>query len=203
LKLVIAPTTRAFLSKKRSAHLAQSGLEVLDLGAFKIEPQDDYPDFAERLGLAIKQGDAPPASSSAVQAWASVSRQQDSGIAPACATIPTPPTRASSTTHERDRPRRAHHRILISIRSRRCVIKAQFIVTEERFRRRFKKSWPSKQSTCAETLHKKPLSTSVVNRNFGGAGVSTPEREQNSAAFSRAVENSPGPGRDGGSANPA
>lgn len=35
-----------------------SGHEVLDLGAYEIEPGDDYPDFAARVALAITDGRA-------------------------------------------------------------------------------------------------------------------------------------------------
>ena len=28
---------------------------MVDLGAYKVEPQDDYPDFAEKVGEAIKR----------------------------------------------------------------------------------------------------------------------------------------------------
>jgi ribose 5-phosphate isomerase B len=60
VKLVIASDHAGFqLKEEVRANLAKAGHEVLDLGAFRIEPQDDYPDFAERLGLAIKQGEAP------------------------------------------------------------------------------------------------------------------------------------------------
>lgn len=60
MKLVIASDHAGFqLKEEVRANLAKAGHEVLDLGAFRIEPQDDYPDFAERLGLAIKQGEAP------------------------------------------------------------------------------------------------------------------------------------------------
>jgi ribose 5-phosphate isomerase B len=31
----------------------------VDLGAYTLDPLDDYPDFAERVGLALKRGDAP------------------------------------------------------------------------------------------------------------------------------------------------
>jgi len=34
-----------------------SGDELLDLGAFNVEP-DDYPDYAEKLGRAIQKGEA-------------------------------------------------------------------------------------------------------------------------------------------------
>ncbi len=57
MKLVIASDHAGFpLKEEVRAYLAKAGHDVLDLGAFKIEPQDDYPDFAERVGLAIKAG---------------------------------------------------------------------------------------------------------------------------------------------------
>ena len=60
MKLVIASDHAGFpLKEEVRAHLSMAGHEVVDLGAFKIEPQDDYPDFAERVGLAIKAGEAP------------------------------------------------------------------------------------------------------------------------------------------------
>jgi ribose 5-phosphate isomerase B len=42
------------------ARLDRAGLghELLDLGGDGSDPQDDYPDFAERLGLAIQRGEA-------------------------------------------------------------------------------------------------------------------------------------------------
>jgi ribose 5-phosphate isomerase B len=39
--------------------LAKAGHEVVDLGAYKPDPLDDYPDFAEKVGLAIKAAQAP------------------------------------------------------------------------------------------------------------------------------------------------
>jgi len=60
LKLVIASDHAGFsLKQEVCAYLSKSGHEVIDLGAFKMEPQDDYPDYAERVGEAIKQGEAP------------------------------------------------------------------------------------------------------------------------------------------------
>ena len=60
MKLVIASDHAGLeLKEEVRAYLTKSSHEVLDLGAFRIEPQDDYPDFAERVGLAIKGGDAP------------------------------------------------------------------------------------------------------------------------------------------------
>jgi len=40
-------------------NLAAAGYEVVDLGASKVEPEDDYPDFAEKVREAIKAGVAP------------------------------------------------------------------------------------------------------------------------------------------------
>lgn len=60
MKLVIASDHAGFpLKEDVRAYLAKCGHEVVDLGAYKIEPQDDYPDFAERVGEAIRGGEAP------------------------------------------------------------------------------------------------------------------------------------------------
>ena len=60
MKLVIASDHAGFALKEEvRAYLTQAGHEIVDLGAFKVEPQDDYPDFAERVGEAIKAGEAP------------------------------------------------------------------------------------------------------------------------------------------------
>lgn len=60
MKLVIASDHAGFsLKEEVRAYLAKAGHEVIDLGAYKVEPQDDYPDFAEQVGEAIKRGDAP------------------------------------------------------------------------------------------------------------------------------------------------
>ena len=59
MKLVIASDHAGFpLKEELRAHLVQSGHEVVDLGAYNTEPSD-YPDFAEKVGLALKQGEAP------------------------------------------------------------------------------------------------------------------------------------------------
>jgi len=59
MKLVIASDHAGFpLKEEIRAHLAQCGHEVVDLGAYNTEPSD-YPDFAEKAGLAVKRGDAP------------------------------------------------------------------------------------------------------------------------------------------------
>jgi len=60
LKLVIASDHAGFeLKEEMRAKLTAAGHEFVDLGAYKVEPQDDYPDFAVRVGDAIKEGVAP------------------------------------------------------------------------------------------------------------------------------------------------
>ena len=59
MKLVIASDHAGFpLKEEVRAYLGNAGHEVVDLGAYNTEPSD-YPDFAEKVGLAIKQGVAP------------------------------------------------------------------------------------------------------------------------------------------------
>ena len=60
MKLVIASDHAGFsLKEEVRANLAAAGHEVVDLGAFKCEPEDDYPDFAEKVAEAIVGGVAP------------------------------------------------------------------------------------------------------------------------------------------------
>jgi len=60
VKLVIASDHAGFsLKEEVRANLAQAGHEVIDLGTYKPDPLDDYPDFAEKVGLALRRGDAP------------------------------------------------------------------------------------------------------------------------------------------------
>ena len=47
------PLKEAVLDAVRSA-----GHEPLDLGAFEVDPTDDYPDYAEKLGRVIQNGEA-------------------------------------------------------------------------------------------------------------------------------------------------
>ena len=59
MKLVIGSDHAGFpLKEEIRAHLAKAGHEVVDLGAYNTEPSD-YPDFAEKVGLAVKRGEAP------------------------------------------------------------------------------------------------------------------------------------------------
>jgi ribose 5-phosphate isomerase B len=60
LKLVISSDHAGFALKEEvRANLAAAGHEVVDLGAFVCEPEDDYPDFAEKVGEALKARVAP------------------------------------------------------------------------------------------------------------------------------------------------
>src|ERR1039458_1350311 len=60
VKLVIASDHAGFpLKEEVRDYLVKAGHDVVDLGAYEVDPQDDYPDFAERVGLAIRRGDAP------------------------------------------------------------------------------------------------------------------------------------------------
>jgi ribose 5-phosphate isomerase B len=36
----------------------EAGHEVVDLGAYRLQPADDYPDFAELVARAVQQGEA-------------------------------------------------------------------------------------------------------------------------------------------------
>jgi ribose 5-phosphate isomerase B len=59
VKLVIGSDHAGFpLKEEVRAYLAKAGHELVDLGAYNTEPSD-YPDFAEKVGLAIRQGVAP------------------------------------------------------------------------------------------------------------------------------------------------
>lgn len=60
MKLVIASDHAGFsLKEEVRAYLTKAGHEVIDLGAFTYVAEDDYPDFAERVGEAILRGEAP------------------------------------------------------------------------------------------------------------------------------------------------
>ncbi len=59
MKLVIAADHAGFpLKEEVRAYLGKAGHEVIDLGAYNAEPSD-YPDFAEKVGVALKAGVAP------------------------------------------------------------------------------------------------------------------------------------------------
>lgn len=60
MKLVISADHAGFpLKEDVRGYLAKAGHEVVDLGAYRGDLPDDYPDFAEKVGDAIKAGEAP------------------------------------------------------------------------------------------------------------------------------------------------
>jgi ribose 5-phosphate isomerase B len=60
VKLVIGADHAGFpLKEEVRDYLAKAGHEVVDLGAYTGDQPDDYPDFAEKVGAAIKEGIAP------------------------------------------------------------------------------------------------------------------------------------------------
>jgi ribose 5-phosphate isomerase B len=57
MKLVIASDHAGFpLKEEVREYLTKAGHEMVDLGAYQVDPLDDYPDFAEKVGDAINQG---------------------------------------------------------------------------------------------------------------------------------------------------
>ncbi len=59
MKVAIAADHGGFPMKDALFQLLKSmGHEVLDLGAHRIEPEDDYPDYARYMGQAIQHGQA-------------------------------------------------------------------------------------------------------------------------------------------------
>jgi ribose 5-phosphate isomerase B len=141
MKFVIASDHAGFpLKEEVRAHLAQAGHEVIDLGAYNTEPSD-YPDFAEKVGFALKQGVAPRGILIC-----------GSGVGVSIAANKIPGIRAGMCHDTYSAHQGVEHddmnvivlgaRIIGSSLAFEVVdafIKAQFIVTEERFRRRFKK----------------------------------------------------------------
>ena len=142
MKLVISADHAGFpLKEEVRAHLSKAGHEVVDLGAFKEEPQDDYPDFAERVGLAIKQGEAMKGILIC-----------GSGVGVCVAANKIPGIRAGMCHDTYSAHQGVEHddmnvivlgaRIIGSELAFECVdafVKAEFIASEARFVRRFKK----------------------------------------------------------------
>ena len=142
MKLVIASDHAGFsLKEEVRAYLAKTTHEVLDLGAFKCEPQDDYPDFAERVGEAIKAGEAPRGILIC-----------GSGVGVSIAANKIPGIRAAMCHDTYSAHQGVEHddmnvlvigaRIVASALAYELVesfLKAKFISNEERFTRRFKK----------------------------------------------------------------
>lgn len=142
MKLAISADHAGFALKEDvRAFLAQAGHEVVDLGAFALEPEDDYPDFAERVGLAIKHGDATKGILIC-----------GSGVGVCVAANKIPGIRAGMCHDTYSAHQGVEHddmnvivlgaRIVGSALAFECVeafVKAEFIAAGERFVRRFKK----------------------------------------------------------------
>ena len=59
MKLAIGADHAGFeLKETLKGELTKMGHEVIDLGAHAYEPLDDYPDFAEAVGVAVSNGEA-------------------------------------------------------------------------------------------------------------------------------------------------
>src|SRR5579863_2917834 len=141
MKLVISSDHAGFpLKEAVRDHLAQAGHEVLDLGAYNTEPSD-YPDFAEKVGDAIKNG---------------VARRGilicGSGVGVCVAANKIPGIRAGICHDTYSAHQGVEHddmnvivlgsRIIgtaLAFELVNSFISAQFIAGEERFQRRFKK----------------------------------------------------------------
>jgi ribose 5-phosphate isomerase B len=142
VKLVISSDHAGFpLKEEVRAYLAKAGHEIVDLGAYEVDPLDDYPDFAERVGLAIKRGDA----SRGVLICGS-------GVGVCVAANKIPGIRAGMCHDTYSAHQGVEHddmnvivmgaRIIGSELAFECVnafVGAKFIATGERFQRRFKK----------------------------------------------------------------
>jgi ribose 5-phosphate isomerase B len=142
MKLVIASDHAGFpLKEEVRAYLTKAGHEIIDLGAYKCEPQDDYPDFAERVGEAIRGGEAPRGVLIC-----------GSGVGVCVAANKIPGIRAGMCHDTYSAHQGVEHddmnvlvmgaRIIGSALAYELVdtfIKAKFISSEERFTRRFKK----------------------------------------------------------------
>jgi ribose 5-phosphate isomerase B len=59
MRIAIGADHAGFTMKQDlAAQIRELGHEVLDLGAHQPEPSDDYPDFAEAVGIAVMEGKA-------------------------------------------------------------------------------------------------------------------------------------------------
>jgi ribose 5-phosphate isomerase B len=142
MKLVISSDHAGFpLKEEVRAYLSKAGHEVNNLGAYEVEPLDDYPDFAEKVGLAPKRGDAPRGVLIC-----------GSGVGVCVAANKIPGIRAGMCHDTYSAHQGVEHddmnvivlgaRIIGASLAFECVdafVKAKFIANEERFTRRFKK----------------------------------------------------------------
>ena len=142
MKLVIGSDHAGFpLKEEVRTYLTKAGHEIVDLGAYQVDPLDDYPDFAEKVGLAVKRGDAPRGILIC-----------GSGVGVCVAANKIPGIRAGMCHDTYSAHQGVEHddmnvivlgaRIIGASLAFECVdafVRAQFIIKEERFTRRFKK----------------------------------------------------------------
>lgn len=142
MKLVISSDHAGFpLKEEVRAYLTKKGHELVDLGAYTGDQPDDYPDFAEKVGDAIKAGVAKRGILIC-----------GSGVGVCVAANKIPGIRAGMCHDTYSSHQGVEHddmnvivlgaRIIASALAYECVdafIAAQFISNEPRFTRRFKK----------------------------------------------------------------
>jgi len=143
LKLVISSDHAGFpLKEEVRAYLAKAGHEVIDLGTYAPpDPLDDYPDYAEKVGFALRRGDAPRGILIC-----------GSGVGVCVAANKIPGLRAGMCHDTYSAHQGVEHddmnvivlgaRIIgpsLAFEVVDAFVKAQFIASEERFQRRFKK----------------------------------------------------------------
>jgi ribose 5-phosphate isomerase B len=142
VKLAIGSDHAGFpLKEEVRAYLTKAGHEIVDLGAYEVDPLDDYPDFAEKVGLAVKRGEAPRGILIC-----------GSGVGVCIAANKIPGIRAGMCHDTYSAHQGVEHddmnvivlgaRIIGASLAFECVdafVRAQFIIKEERFTRRFKK----------------------------------------------------------------
>jgi len=142
VKLAIGSDHAGFpLKEEVRDYLTKAGHEIVDLGAYEVDPLDDYPDFAEKVGLAVKLGDAPRGILIC-----------GSGVGVCVAANKIPGIRAGMCHDTYSAHQGVEHddmnvivlgaRIIGPALAFECVdafVRAQFISKEERFTRRFKK----------------------------------------------------------------
>ena len=142
MKLVISADHAGFpLKEDVRAYLTAAGHELVDLGAYTGDQPDDYPDFAEKVGDAIRQDVAKRGILIC-----------GSGVGVCVAANKIPGIRAGMCHDTYSAHQGVEHdemnvivlgaRIIGPALAFECVdafIKAQFTANEERFQRRFKK----------------------------------------------------------------
>lgn len=142
MKLVISADHAGFeLKEEVRAYLTKQGHEIVDLGAYTGNNPDDYPDFAEKVGDAIKAGEAKRGILIC-----------GSGVGVCVAANKIPGIRAGMCHDTYSAHQGVEHddmnvivlgaRIIGSSLAYELVdtfIKAEFVAKEERFQRRFKK----------------------------------------------------------------